>query len=158
MSNPLITHAEGLNAWNHPSPNGCINLPKTEAVTKEELKNGAQSFTKDDVINMLVESCEEVYKNQAGLAAGNTITRPISHSGGDIDVKEIRKSYGLTQDQFASAIYMTPSTIKQWEQGLRTPKGTSRIVLEAMAIVAAKRFEKSNRAQKNGEDVTEAGA
>jgi len=111
----------------------------------------------DDVVNMLVDSCEEVYKDQTGLGSGNTITRLIYHDGGEIDVKEIRNSYGLTQDQFASAICMTPSTVKQWEQGIRTPKGTSRIVLEAMAIVAEKRKKKALRSRKNdSEDTAEA--
>ena len=101
----------------------------------------------DDVLDMLIEACEEVRSDQEGKGSGNVITRILGHSDAKknvpVNVKEIRELYGLTQDQMATAICMTPSTIKHWEQGKRTPRGTSKIVLEAMAIVAEKRMKKA---------------
>lgn len=40
-----------------------------------------------------------------------------------MDVKELRRSLGLSQSQFAKQYGIPVSTIKNWEQGIRTPDG-----------------------------------
>lgn len=40
-----------------------------------------------------------------------------------IDIKKIRIKYNLTQDKFASNLGISVGTLKNWEQGRRTPSG-----------------------------------
>ena len=45
------------------------------------------------------------------------------------DVKRIRASYNLSQDQFAAMIGISASTLRNWEQGRREPEGSARVLL-----------------------------
>jgi putative transcriptional regulator len=47
----------------------------------------------------------------------------------DVNVRAIRKRFGLSQQGFAHAFGFTPSAIKQWEQGRRKPEGAARSLL-----------------------------
>ena len=101
------------------------------------------SLKPDDVRQMLINACDELAADQNGLTAGDVITRFIGHESGDIDIKKLRELYGCTQDEMASAIDVTPSAIKSWEQGVRKPRGPSKIILEAMAIVAIRKHKQN---------------
>jgi putative transcriptional regulator len=46
-----------------------------------------------------------------------------------IDVAAIRKSTGLSQPAFASRIGIPVSTLRNWEQGHRSPQGPARVLL-----------------------------
>lgn len=46
-----------------------------------------------------------------------------------INVKEIRRKFGYTQNEFALHFGFTASAIKDWEQGRRTPERSARILL-----------------------------
>lgn len=46
-----------------------------------------------------------------------------------IDVKEIRSSLQLTQEQFAGFIGASIHAVRHWENGRRTPSGTARTLL-----------------------------
>jgi putative transcriptional regulator len=46
-----------------------------------------------------------------------------------IDVSAIRKKTGLSQAAFARRIGVQVSTIRNWEQGRRSPQGPARILL-----------------------------
>lgn len=39
------------------------------------------------------------------------------------DIKEIRVKTGLSQTQFAQKLNISPKTLRNWEQGIRTPTG-----------------------------------
>lgn len=45
------------------------------------------------------------------------------------DVKAIRNQYGLTQRKFAELLGISLSTLRNWEQGRRTPEGPARVLL-----------------------------
>ena len=45
------------------------------------------------------------------------------------DVKSIRNKYGLSQTKFAKMLGISPGTLRNWEQGRRTPEGPARILL-----------------------------
>ncbi|MBK7257412.1 MAG: helix-turn-helix domain-containing protein [Ignavibacteriae bacterium] len=45
------------------------------------------------------------------------------------DVAAIRQHLGLTQRQFASLLGISPSTLRNWEQGRRRPEGAARVLL-----------------------------
>jgi putative transcriptional regulator len=41
------------------------------------------------------------------------------------EVQKIRKELHLTQEGFAQVVGESPSAIRHWEQGLRTPRGSA---------------------------------
>ncbi len=46
-----------------------------------------------------------------------------------IDVQAIRKTTGMTQAAFASRIGVPVATLRNWEQGHRSPTGPARVLL-----------------------------
>ena len=46
-----------------------------------------------------------------------------------LDVKAIRKRTGLSQTKFAKRFGFAPGTLRNWEQGIRTPQGPTRALL-----------------------------
>lgn len=46
-----------------------------------------------------------------------------------VDVRAARKKLGLSQDKFAAAFRISPSTLRKWEQGKRQPHGAARVLL-----------------------------
>lgn len=53
-------------------------------------------------------------------------------------IKAIRKNAQVSQAVFAAYLNTTPSTVKQWEQGSKKPRGTS---LKLLNLVANKGLE-----------------
>lgn len=49
------------------------------------------------------------------------------------DVKAIRHQLGLTQPEFALMIGVSVATLRNWEQGRRTPEGPARALLKVAA-------------------------
>jgi putative transcriptional regulator len=47
-----------------------------------------------------------------------------------VDVKNIRKRLGMSQTSFAAAIGISVGTLRNWEQGHRTPTGPARVLLQ----------------------------
>ncbi|GMV31961.1 MAG: hypothetical protein AMXMBFR59_40860 [Rhodanobacteraceae bacterium] len=50
-----------------------------------------------------------------------------------LGVREIRKSTGLTQAEFAAIIDVQLSTLRNWEQGRRAPTGPARSLMRAIS-------------------------
>lgn len=46
-----------------------------------------------------------------------------------IDVKPIRQKLGFSQEKFADAFGLNVGTVRDWEQGRRTPEGPARTLL-----------------------------
>src|SRR5262245_37497479 len=46
------------------------------------------------------------------------------------DVKRIRTDRGLSQTEFAALLGISVRTLRNWEQGRRTPEGPARILLQ----------------------------
>ena len=53
-------------------------------------------------------------------------------TGGD-DIVALRRFTGLTQDQFAKALAISVHTLRNWEQGRRTPEGPALALLRVAA-------------------------
>ena len=53
-------------------------------------------------------------------------------SGGD-DVVSLRRFVGMTQEQFAGALGISVHTLRNWEQGRRTPEGPALALLRIAA-------------------------
>ena len=49
------------------------------------------------------------------------------------DVKRIRANFKLSQGEFAALIGISVATLRNWEQGRRTPEGPARILLQVAA-------------------------
>ena len=48
------------------------------------------------------------------------------------DIQEIRERTKLSQNVFAKVLNVSSSSVKQWEQGKRTPSGSTKILLELL--------------------------
>ena len=62
-------------------------------------------------------------------------------------VREIRESLSLSQRQFASIVHVSIKTLRNWEQGIRTPDGAAAALLTAIRndpkhVLAALNVEK----------------
>lgn len=58
------------------------------------------------------------------------------------EIQKSRKRLGLSQDEFADAFGVSPSTLRKWEQGQRSPTGAAKTLLkiierEPKAVVRA---------------------
>jgi len=47
-------------------------------------------------------------------------------------IKKIRKNLNLSQTVFAKLLNVSPSSIRQWEQGKRKPTGSTRVLLDLL--------------------------
>ncbi|MCG8549395.1 MAG: helix-turn-helix domain-containing protein [Desulfobacterales bacterium] len=47
-------------------------------------------------------------------------------------IKEIRATLNLSQTVFAKLLNVSPSSIRQWEQGKRQPTGSTRVLLDLL--------------------------
>ncbi len=59
-------------------------------------------------------------------------TKVIEHKMESIDVKSIRKKTGMSQQKFCSTFGISLGALRHWEQGLRSPRGTARVLLKVV--------------------------
>lgn len=52
-------------------------------------------------------------------------------------IRQLRKSLGLTQEEFAHAVAVTFSTVNRWENGHAKPSKLARRAIEALSTVKA---------------------
>lgn len=50
-----------------------------------------------------------------------------------VDVREVRRRTGLTQEEFAAKFAISLGTLRHWERGDRTPRGTALVLLNVIA-------------------------
>ncbi|QXO71121.1 helix-turn-helix domain-containing protein (plasmid) [Morganella morganii] len=87
---------------------------------------------KDELFNELLASATEAVEISKGhCKAARLTTYDIP------DVKAIRDTTGLTQQQFALAVGVSPSLVEAWEQHRRIPKGSS---LKLLCVLKKKSF------------------
>jgi len=83
---------------------------------------------KDELFKELVASVQE---GGAILRGERAASRQFIVGGPD--VKRIRASYKLSQGEFATLLGISVATLRNWEQGRRTPEGPARILLQVAA-------------------------
>ncbi len=49
------------------------------------------------------------------------------------NIKRIRANYQLSQNEFAALLGISVKTLRNWEQGRRTPEGPARVLLQVAA-------------------------
>ncbi|HEX7048294.1 MAG TPA: helix-turn-helix domain-containing protein [Gammaproteobacteria bacterium] len=59
--------------------------------------------------------------------------RARMHRSEPIDVKSIRAKTGMSQQRFCATFGISLGTLRHWEQGLREPRGTARVLLKVVA-------------------------
>ncbi len=59
--------------------------------------------------------------------------KAVVHNLDAIDVKAIRTSISMTQEQFAAAFGMSVATLRHWERGDRKPSGTAMVLLNLVS-------------------------
>lgn len=78
----------------------------------------------DKLFKELLTSVKEAGAISRGeLTPGRITTFP------EPDVRRIRKRYALSQERFARLLGIKVGTLRNWEQGRRTPRGTARVLL-----------------------------
>ena len=83
---------------------------------------------KNELFNELIASVREggkILRDKAKPARKFVIETP--------DVKKIRSNYKLSQNEFAALMGISVSTLRNWEQGRRTPEGSARVLLQVAA-------------------------
>jgi putative transcriptional regulator len=83
---------------------------------------------KDELFKELVASVQE---GGAILRGERAASRQFIVDGPD--VKRIRANYKLSQGEFARMLGISVATLRNWEQGRRTPEGPARILLQVAA-------------------------
>jgi putative transcriptional regulator len=57
-------------------------------------------------------------------------TGVVEHRPDVIDVQAIRRKTGMSQQRFCATFGISLGTLRNWEQGLRTPRGPARVLLK----------------------------
>jgi putative transcriptional regulator len=83
---------------------------------------------KDDLFEELVASVRE-----GGAILRGEVTPARKFIVAGPDVKRIRVNYKLSQGEFAALLGISVATLRNWEQGRRTPEGPARILLQVAA-------------------------
>ena len=78
----------------------------------------------------LIGAMEQALAHARGDDTAGAVVREIEVE--QIDVKAIRMSLGLTQDQAAALLGISTSGLRKWEQGQRQPNGAARTLLKIM--------------------------
>jgi putative transcriptional regulator len=83
---------------------------------------------KDELFNELVASVREggkIIRGKAKPSRAFVIAAP--------NVRKIRSSYKLSQNEFAALMGISVKTLRNWEQGRRSPEGAARVLLQVAA-------------------------
>lgn len=70
--------------------------------------------------------------NDAIAHAKDEKNNVIVHKPESIDVKAIRLKTGMSQQEFCSTFGISLGTLRHWEQGLRMPRGTAKVLLKVV--------------------------
>lgn len=60
--------------------------------------------------------------------------RAREHKFSSTDVARIRKSVGLSQEQFSDEFEIALPTLRKWEQGKRVPHGPAHVLLRVIEV------------------------
>lgn len=62
-------------------------------------------------------------------ASGNDVAGLVIHVPAVVDVASVRQRTGLSQAAFSRRIGVSIGTLRNWEQGRRSPEGPARVLL-----------------------------
>ena len=93
------------------------------------MRNSIQEAISSTVNDMLEADLEVSFTKKELDKLGVKIV-PVSISAEEI--QDIRKTLRLSQSVFAKLLNVSLSSVRQWEQGIRTPSGSTMILLELL--------------------------
>ncbi len=70
--------------------------------------------------------------NEAIDHAKGNLSNAIVHKPEEINVKAIREKTGMSQQKFCATFGISIGTLRHWEQGLRSPRGSARVLLKVV--------------------------
>jgi len=59
-------------------------------------------------------------------------TSVVEHRPEPLDVRLIRRKTGMSQQRFCATFGISLGTLRNWEQGLRSPRGPARVLLKVV--------------------------
>lgn len=80
---------------------------------------------KDELFDELIASVREGGKIMRGKSKPSRTFKVDAP-----DVKKIRSNYRLSQNEFAALMGISVKTLRNWEQGRRSPEGAARVLLQ----------------------------
>ncbi|MBI4754005.1 MAG: helix-turn-helix domain-containing protein [Betaproteobacteria bacterium] len=80
------------------------------------------------VFGSIKQGLQEAIAHQQGRQEGVRF-----HVPPQVDVKEVRRRTGLTQEEFAARFAISLGTLRHWERGDRVPRGTALVLLSVIA-------------------------
>lgn len=92
---------------------------------RDSIKSAISDTVKDMIDTGLSTSFTEKEFNALGI---NMSEVEVSAD----DIKELRSTIHLSQSVFAKLLNVSVSSVRQWEQGKRTPTGSTKVLLELL--------------------------
>ena len=92
---------------------------------RDSIKNSVSSTVQDLLNSGLDISFTKKELNELGVKVPDIEFPPEK-------ISELRKQINVSQSVFASILNVSPSSIRQWEQGKRTPSGSTQVLLELL--------------------------
>lgn len=78
-----------------------------------------------DSFDRIMQGLQEAVEHASGI----DVPSLVLHVPQNVDVAAVRHRTGLSQMAFSRRIGVSPATLRNWEQGRRTPEGPARILL-----------------------------
>lgn len=89
-----------------------------------------------NLFKSIVKGLDEAIEIEKGHRIGRrkkiTVTPVEMYS--NIEIKEIRKTFDLTQATFATVVGVSTKTVEAWESGINKPNGSARRLLGLLKI------------------------
>jgi len=92
---------------------------------RESIKKSIGSTVQDLLNSGIDVSFTKKELNSLGVKIPNVEFEPEK-------ISALRKQMKLSQSVFAEILNVSPSSIRQWEQGKRTPSGSTKVLLELL--------------------------
>lgn len=92
---------------------------------RENIKNAIGNTVQDLILSNIKTSFTEKELKALGVKIPKV---KISAK----DIQKIREKIKLSQNVFAKVLNVSSSSVKQWEQGKRTPSGSTKVLLELL--------------------------
>ena len=84
----------------------------------------------DEMFAELVQSVKQAVAIRRGeMEAGRVFETPSE----TVDARQVREALGLSQTGFAALLGISTGTLRNWEQGRRSPEGPAKILLRIAA-------------------------
>jgi len=82
-------------------------------------------------MNEFFESIKQGLNEAVDFSEGKC-QKAVVHKFSPVDVRNIRKDMGMTQNEFSSVFGISISTLRHWERGDRKPHGAALVLLNVV--------------------------